>query len=807
VRQCVLNDKCQMKDAKVPKRIGSLALSTLALLFIWACFAMHGLTFAQESVKTSAISASSWSSSVQNNQDSNRIISFEAFKASFQPTDLTLLDRRGLPIGSKRIDMTRRRLNWVALEDVSPALIEAVLTAEDRRFFEHDGVDWTAVAGAVWERLDPTRKAKTVRGASTITMQVAAFLDANLARKNGPRSLPQKWTQLKAAIALEQQWKKAQILEAYFNIITYRGELEGLQAASWGLFETAPSGLNKSQSALLAALLRAPNASPAMVAKRACLILRDNPSAVKATCEADFLALQLEMAKVRPQPFESIAPHASNRLLNVGQVKQGNTLTSSLDASIQRMATKALRDQLSELANQGASDGAVVVLNNATGEVLAYVGSGGRFSKASQVDAAASPRQAGSTLKPFLYALAFDQQLLSPASLLEDSELQLSTDAGLYTPSNYNEQFTGPVSVRHALASSLNIPAVRTITLTSVEAFYETLQKLQLSTLHPQAQHYGYSLALGSADLTLLDLTNAYRSLANGGRYTSVSWTPLYLRGTSKNVSTQVFSPQSSWLIANILSDNSARFETFGFDSVLATPFWSAVKTGTSKDMRDNWCLGFTEKFTVGVWVGNAGGSPMRNVSGVSGAAPVWAEVMRSLHQQLPSREPLPPSGLIAKNIRFEEEIEPARREWFLSSMAPSAPTLADGSISPPMPMIALSHNAGQIRIVYPSNGSLIAIDPDIPNHIQGYVPRHSWSSSSIQQLDIKSESNLRWQLNGIELAPNLRKVDLVAGKHTLTLLSEEGKVLDQSHFEIRGKLKSSQLIDLPLVNNGGPSF
>jgi penicillin-binding protein 1C len=712
-------------------------------------------------------------------------LTFDQFKAQFQPSDAWLLDRHGQTIGNRRINLQMRRLPWVPLSEVSPALIEAMLVAEDRRFFEHAGVDWLAVASAMWQRVKPFGTSAAVRGASSISMQVAAFGQAHLQRRGGPRKLSQKWDQMAASIALEKQWTKLEILEAYLNIVTYRGELQGLGAASWGLFDKAPSGLDKSESALLAALLRAPSATPTVVAKRACGILETTrPDAL--TCPSAHLADLVRLASLAPQPFENIAPHATVRL-----TRAVGPQASSLDTNLQRMARDALTEQVAALRLQGVEDGAAVVLDNATGQILAYVGSSGLLSRAGQVDAADAPRQAGSTLKPFLYGLAMDMHLLNAATLLDDSALAVGTDGGLYTPHNYDEQFVGPVSVRKALASSLNVPAVRALMVTGVEPLHRQLQALGLQTLHPKAQHYGYSLALGSADVKLLELTNAFRTLANGGIVSPPRWT----KESSTKIGQRLFTAQTAWIIGSILSDNRARSHTFGFDSVLATPVWTAVKTGTSKDMRDNWCIGYSELYTVGVWVGNASGAPMRNVSGVSGAAPAWADIMRNLHRHVSSRPPPMPAGVVARLTRFEGDHEPARMEWYATAMAPPLERIAqadlaleagggtqtaDGSVKGSEPsaaaLVRLAQPAGSPRIIYPQNGALLAWDPDIPNRVQGVLPRHSAAGRT-----------LVWQLNGKLLEADTPLIHLAPGKNTLRLLDENSRTLDTVQFEVRG--------------------
>ncbi len=318
----------------------------------------------------------------------------------------------------------------------------------------------------------------------------------------------------------------------------------------------------------------------------------------------------------------------------------------------------ALR-QLAGSARRGAS---TISMQLAT---LIHADAGARY-----VDGIQARRQPGSALKPLLYGMALEQRLLTAASLLEDTPLDLSVLGGLYRPKNYDERFRGLVTVRTALAASLNIPAVRTLELVGVEAFVQQLRRLGFEGMSEAGEYYGPSLALGSVDVSLGELVNAYRALANGG-----VWSPLHLMASEPEAkpARRVFSEQTAFLLSHILSDRDSRSVTFGLENPLATHFWSAVKTGTSKEMRDNWCIGYTRHYTVGVWVGNLFGEPMRNVSGVTGAAPIWLEVVSWLHHARPSPPISPPPGVLATRVTFPAEVEPGRTEWFLRGTEPQA--------------------------------------------------------------------------------------------------------------------------------------
>ena len=670
--------------------------------------------------------------------------SFAEFKAAHAPSDLTLLDRHGVPIQTLRVDKNVRRLPWVALQDMSPALLQAIVLSEDRHFYEHSGVDWGAVAKSAWGNAWNTR----TRGASTLTMQLAGLIDDDLARPGAGRSAGQKLGQVVTAKRLETSWKKNEILEAYLNSVAWRGEIVGINALSQTLFGKLPSGLDSQEAAVAAALVRGPNAAPGLVAQRACGVLQ-----LQALGCSGVTALA-ETALVRKggMPLgEQLAPHYARLVARRADTRQP-MLRSTLDARIQRFAIDTLRRHLAELAGRNVEDGALLVLDNKSGEVLAWVGSSGDLSGAAQVDGVLARRQPGSTLKPFVYELAFEKKLITPATLLDDSPTQIATASGLYLPQNYDHAFKGYISARTALGASLNVPAVRTGTMLGADALFTRLNAFGL-TLPESGGYYGASLALGSADVTLLALTNAYRALANGGVYTAPK-----LPGAS-GAARRVADAGAVFLVTDILADNNARVQTFGLDSVLATRGFAAVKTGTSKDMRDNWCIGFTDRFTVGVWVGNASGEAMHQVSGVSGAAPVWRALVQRLHEATPSRRPEPPVGVMAAKAVFDAAREPPRDEWFIAGTEPRR--------------LRGSATSQRFGIVNPRDGSIFALDPDMP--------------PAAQRIRFEGEAGT-WVLDGRRLGSGERwRWAPWPGRHELQLLAHDGEPLQTVRFEVRG--------------------
>lgn len=680
--------------------------------------------------------------------------SFEEVKESWVRSDSVLLDRHGEPIHELRMDNQRRRLDWVTLGEVSPALIESLTAAEDKRFHNHRGVDWRSMAGALARGIS----LEGFRGASTITMQLAALLDKRLQGKGGRKSLPQKIKQILAALDMERHWSKGQILEAYLNLVSFRGELQGIKAASKGLFGKEPHGLSQTESLILASLVRASNAPSEAVKSRALLIGRSLGWG-QLEKELDKNLRLLSLGGYLLTPLAAGAPHAA-RILFKGQ-PNGSRVVSSLEASIQRYVTDRLAHHLELLRAQNMKEGAALVVENRSGEVLAYVSLCKRSPQGSQVDGVRARRQAGSSLKPFLYAQALDERILTPASLLDDSPLDIPVPNGIYSPRNYDNLYRGPVSVRTALASSMNIPAVKALGLVGAEAYLGKLRTLGFSHINESGDFFGPSLALGSLDVSLWELVNAYRTLANGGMHGELSLTTVW--GDSLP-SKRVFSKEAAFLISDILSDREARSAGFGFGNPLSTRFWSAVKTGTSKDMRDNWCVGYTNGYTVGVWVGNFSGESMWNVSGVSGAAPVWVEIMNFLHSERTPHSPIPPEGVVKREIRYPQGPEPPRQEWFLLGTEPH------GGI--------LTLNKRAARITYPPSGAIMALDPDIPAEQQ-----------KVFFLSEGFREGMKWRLNG-ELLPGAGRSlpwSVREGRHLLSLLDRDGKTLDQVSFLVRG--------------------
>lgn len=645
-----------------------------------------------------------------------QIPSFKTVLKGYVPSDAWIVDRNGHPLESIRNHSEKRSLDWVEWSEVSPAFRDLLVRVEDHRFYDHVGVDLLALAKACWERVINHSQ----RGASTLTMQVVGLLRLNGAGGsfNRRRNVWEKLNQMVAALKLNSTWSKEEVLEAYINLVPFRGELIGLRAASLGYFGKNPSGLIQEEAALLIALLRAPNAAPELVAKRACLMLNS------ASCQSIHAFIDRTLSKpYRLARARELVPVLSKTF--VERANGSSVIQTSIDYSTQELSLRILREQLHALKNQNVNDGAVLIIETQTGRVVAYVANAGSgVTSAVQIDGIQTRRQAGSTIKPFVYATAFDWKLMQPGSLLEDSPADISVAPGrVYHPKNYDQIFRGLVSVGDALGSSMNVPAVRALQLTGEGRVLDRLRALGFGRLQ-EDEYYGPSLALGSIDVTLWELTQAYRQFAIEG---------------------SVFSEPTRHLIFNILAAPEHRRFTFGMDSLLTLPFPAAVKTGTSKDMRDNWCIGWTSQYTVGVWVGNFNGQPMWNVSGMTGAAPIWRSLMLALH--LNPADLAHPSGSGLKETLAKYKL-------------PSAP----------LPLRTIS------RIRYPASDMLIGLDPDIPLSLQKLPieienPQRNHQLFLNQRLLSAAQATTLWPLR--------------RGKYFLELKSPQG-VVDSLRFEVR---------------------
>lgn len=549
---------------------------------------------------------------------------------------IAITDRQGLVLRSTRAT-DGSQVRWLAFSELDPDLINAFVAVEDRRFWEHHGIDARAIVRAA---RDDFRARQVVSGASTITMQLARLLAP------GERSWSGKLTQALWAVRLELHLDKQRILEEYLNRVNLGQATVGVGAASALYFDAAASDVSIAQAATLAGLAHAPS--------------RDNPYASATRARArrrhalrrmrllgyarrEDVARAMEeplIAMRRTPPF--LAPHFTTRVLTWAASDSGTgqrVVRTSLDLELQRALESEVRHTVDVLHDRGVEQAAAVVLDNESGEVLAWVGSPEFWASTDgQTDMVVSARQPGSALKPFLYALALERGFTA-ASVLPDVPRAYPTATGPYAPRNYDRRFRGPVRAREALASSYNVPAVELAARVGAGSLLTTLHLAGFESLSQDAEHYGLGLALGNGDVTLIELANGYRALANGGEWRPWSWRPAGTPGPAARRgadSRRVVSPVVSAIVLDMLSDAAARIPGFGPSTPFDFPFPVAVKTGTSRHFTDNWAVGTTRRFTVAVWAGNFNGRPMQGVSGVTGAGPLLHRAVMATSRRLP---------------------------------------------------------------------------------------------------------------------------------------------------------------------------
>lgn len=546
---------------------------------------------------------------------------------------------------------------WVSLDDIAPSIIKATIVREDKRFLFHQGVDPLALVRAAVLNI---RRGRIVSGGSSITMQVAKMC-LNLKS----RGLLSKILETIYAFKLELHLSKPRIMEIYLNRVPYGNQTYGVEAAARFYFRKSASHLSYGESCMLAVIPRAPTfmnpyINPATVDTERTWLLRylvENHLIDSQT----YNAASKEKMNLVDQKINFEAPHFVDYVLARMpdmRLNDATKITTTIDMSLQRGCEALLRTTLRSLNDYHVTQGAIMVADARTGEILAMVGSQDYFNATEgQVNGCIALRQPGSSIKPFLYALALTSGM-SLADFLPDTVIEFRLHDGTnFVPRNYGQRYHGPTRLREALASSFNVPAVYLIEMLGIERFHGFLKQLRFKSLDKSARHYGLSLSLGAAETTLYELVNAYRAFPRGGAVDELIFVrkayDQNARSISFNMVTEehAFSPDVAYLITNILSDKAGRFKAFGADNPLNLPFACAVKTGTSKDYRDNWCIGYTTDYVVGVWVGNFNGSPMQGVSGITGAAPLFRDIMLELHR---SRYPVHfscPGTLERRNI------------------------------------------------------------------------------------------------------------------------------------------------------------
>jgi penicillin-binding protein 1C len=567
---------------------------------------------------------------------------------------LEFTDRHGLALGTL-LTRDQQHTAFVPIERISPFFVRAIVDAEDRRFFQHGAVDGVSLARAFAGALQTGRSPS---GASTISIQLARLL---VPVGSG---LPGKIAEVVEAQRLENGASKRAILEAYCNRVPMGANVYGVEAAALTYFGVGSTQLDLAQAALLAAIPNDPvrldpyaHSSALRVRQRYVL---SRMAAAGDVSAGDAASAAAEDIALRPRGGGIVAAAHLLFWLAPAVPPQRTVVRTTIDLPLQRFVEAQVRDIVRSLGDHDVHHAAVVVVDNHTREVLAYVGSPDYFADENlgRNDGAQALRQPGSTLKPFLYELALERRAIRPGTILLDAPAAYAIPGGrLYQPSDYSGRFMGPVRVRLALADSLNVPAVRVLESTGVPAFLDRLHALGFAHLQRPAAYYGLGLTLGGGEVSLYELARAYVTMARGGA--AADLVAIAPEGSAR-ASPSAADP--AWpLVTDILADKHARAAAFGVNSVLALPFATAVKTGTSSDFRDTWTVGFTRDYTVAVWAGNFDGRPMRHVSGVTGAGPLWNRIMLHLHE---SREPASfpaPLGYVRRPICADSGLRPAR--------------------------------------------------------------------------------------------------------------------------------------------------
>ena len=683
------------------------------------------------------------------------------------PVSVEFTDRSGKTLRETRVAERFRR--EVKYAEIPQNVIHAMLAAEDKRFFSHSGVDWLAAGRAAASGVRAGRKTS---GASTISQQL---IKLSVPR---PRTLRTKFIEMATALRLEQIWTKEEILAAYLNRLDFGNLNFGIAEAANHYFGKPLADLSNAEAALLAGLpwnptRLNPHANPAAAKRRQETVLR-------RMHESGWLAQEdYERAVAEPLRYEKAhrvfnAPHFVDLVLQSGSERNADNpvrsegsggevpasfrrrlqgeVRTTLDLDLNRFIERSVTERLAGLRAENVREAAAVVLDNRTGDVLALVGSENYFAPGSgMVNGATQPRSAGSTIKPITYLLALERGD-TPATIVADVPTEFPTPTGPYRPENYHRHCQGPVRYREALACSLNIPAVKVLqSLGGAAILQKRLQAWGVTTLPKEPDEYGLGLTIGNAEVSLLELANLYATLARMGEwrlYRLVRNADNPVRGLVPRAGLPALrEPRRAdlcWLIADMLSDNAARTPSFGANSALRFNFPVACKTGTSTDFRDNWTVGYTPEFTVAVWVGNFNGSPMREVSGVTGAAPIMHDVMEHLHRRFGTTWFERPAGIVERAVHpLTGHLLSAPRadavvEKFAAGQLPKAESAADCDAAGRVKLGAeysewaasadnqirdrvVLEDEGRLHLVSPQPGSTFLVDPDVPS--SGLVP------------------------------------------------------------------------------------
>lgn len=743
---------------------------------------------------------------------------------------LKILDRNGIEL-YEYLGKDKTRSQWLPLEEISPWLIKTTIFREDRHFYRHFGVNPIALLRAGFVNL---KNRKVVLGGSTITMQIAKIIEG---RKG--KNILKKLKEFLLAIKLEIILSKKDILSYYLNRVYYGNQLLGCESASQFYFGKSAKELTLAQSAFLSIIPSSPSTHNPyknfeIVIRKARTLIKEMYLKGWIKEEDSEIAINERIELKRPEnPL--LAPHFVIRILNEedDNIYNLSEIKTTIDYYLQKESQNILRMHLESLKDKGVEQGAIIVMENRKGEILVWVGSKDFWDEESsgQIDGCSIKRQPGSALKPFLYASAFQKGFI-PSSILPDVPTSFKEGNKIYAPRNYSNDFSGPVRVRVALASSLNVPAVYLLSKIGKTAFHSTLRSCGFESLDKGEKFYGLGLALGSGEVTLLELVRGYSIFARNGSLIPEKKVLYYKKRDgliesplAKN-GKRIFDEKISFLISSILSDNYSRGLGFSENSPLSFPYQVAVKTGTSEGFRDNFCVGYTKDWTVGVWVGNFKGRSMKNVSGVTGAGPIFHSIMNLLYKRKYGKIPYgeksldeiprgiiklgicPVSGMLASEYcegkiseYFIEGSEPReicnwhtvlridRRNGLLAGEGTPdkfvtgklflipPPTFMEWAkkrgLNPPEKFSSLKEH--EFEIVHPVDGAIFQSLPDLPKNYQSL------------RLELKTDitwEKVIWMVDGkfftISSFPFRERWNIEKGMHEICAKLENGKYKDR---------------------------
>lgn len=637
-------------------------------------------------------------------------------------------DRNGYPLTVSYQNRWNTYDN-VPLSHIPDFLKTAFILSEDKRFYDHHGVDWRARMGALWQNV---KSGHTVRGASTITEQVVRMIHPR------PRTLWSKWIEGVEAWDLERHFSKADILEFYLNQVPYASNRRGVVQAANYYFDRDLSTLSHKEMLALVVLARAPSSFD--LYKNASKIKRSINRLAGILAQQGYITSE-EFTSLKSQEFMLGLPqppvnaaHFVRYLRNHLMPAASHTmLRTTLDGKLQRKVQQILDERVKALQKKSLHNAAALVVDHTTGEILAWVVAGANNDSnipSYQIDAVTIPRQPGSALKPFLYTLALEKGW-TPVTMIKDSPFAEAIGSGLHHFRNYSNIYYGNITLREALANSLNIPALRTIGYVGKKHYLNILHKLGFESLDRGVDIYDEGLALGDGEVTLLELVQGYTALANRGIFRPLT---LLMQQNSMDAPVQVFSEAATSLIGNILSDSWARRLEFGNNSVLNLPVQTAAKTGTSTDYRDAWAVGFNYRYVVGLWMGNLDHSPTNGVTGSTGPA----LALRSIFAELNQFEKTSPLFLSPQLVQQDVCIKTYdtsnacffRTEYFMKGTE----TKNTNEVSRHLP----------VTLVSPTDGLQLAFDPRIPAAKQKFSFRVS---------GVEENAHVDWVVNGKSVA------------------------------------------------------